>query len=423
MDKKNKERISRYARTGAKYIKKVINITALQGILLLHAGTQAHYCANRVDNAFSPSEERAAFEQEFDIPILGYKEDVETSNGSAGNISVIVEALHKERLEKPVGIISFEFVPESYFKKDIIHQIVNLTVDEGSGYQTKGFIGLNDSSYLGVIHHEIKHAKTDEILELYPEFRDRWIGLAADDNGKSLYTYESRLKRVLFRIKGLESSAIPKEFPSEENTKLGFVSSYARRDYYEDIAELCGMAETSPSSFYGWLYQNESPGIKGKVELAQEYGLIPREFPEFVRLHHQYLEASQDYEYHSFLKESEEFLKTSPESVYTINLRNLRGKTFQLYLDFIDNRLEKAIQEFKFGLNAPFKDSNEYLAALNSISRLYSKIGLEEKAELYKKAELKYKEGYKNNNVKIVINGVNDFLRKNFDYLPYPPLN
>lgn len=391
----------------------------MQGILLLHLGTQAHYCANCIDNKVDPSKERYYLEEEFDILINGYREDVENSNGG---LSAIAETLHKERLEKPFRVNSLEFIPESYFKKDILHQTVSLT-SGNSGYQVAGFIGLK-VNYLAGICHEIKHAKTDEILELHPEFKDRWISFAVDDNGKSLYIYESRLKSVLFRIKGLESSAIPKDFPSEENTKLGFVSSYARRDYYEDIAELCETAEISPSSFYGWLYEDESPGIKGKVQLAQEYGLIPKEFSEFVKLRHQYLEASKDEEYQSFLKESEEFLKIYPKSVYTIILRNLRGRTIQQYLgSTIDNRIEKAIQEFKLGLNAPFKDSYEYQTALDSISRLYSQIGFEEKAGLYKEAELKYKEGYKNNNIQIVINGVNYFLRENLESLPYPPLN
>ncbi|MEK6863408.1 MAG: hypothetical protein AABW53_01800 [Nanoarchaeota archaeon] len=105
---------------------------------------------------------------------------------------------------------------------------------------------------------------------------------------------------------------------------------------------------------------------------------------------------------------SGDFLARHPNSVYEIIIRGERGKI----LEKKEQRRE-AVEEYRLGLKAEYKDPNYYSDIISSISGCYGKMGDGEKAALYQKAKEIYEAGWKANDVRIAVYGANDFLEEN----------
>ena len=105
---------------------------------------------------------------------------------------------------------------------------------------------------------------------------------------------------------------------------------------------------------------------------------------------------------------SGDFLARHPNSVYEIIIRGERGK-------IMENKEQRreAVEEYRLGLKAEYKDPSYYPDIISSISSCYEKMGDDEKAALYQKAKEIYEAGWKANDVRIAVYGANDFLEEN----------
>ncbi len=404
---------------------------SLQAVLVFHLGTQAYHTSNDLDHRFCPSPERAAFREEFGFPLDGFKEDIEDNKGALPRLALV---LHYERSERALGINSIEVFPENYLKKPLIEQMFHLAGGDDKNHYRPIINDIAMGKYalhsFYAVHHEIKHAKTFSVLEEYPEFKEKWEALARDETGNSLY--QGRFKEffsgnsLLGRILQMES------FSEEENSKQGFISNYSRTDFYEDVAELCEEAESmEPNQLSRLLYEEQNQKIISKIELAQEYGLISPEFSEFAWTNYIYIQLDDEFpllentppsedtieRYNYFLRESGDFLLDNPNSVYSIAVRNLRGKVYEHLSPEFKNGTSKAVEEYKLGLASSVKDYYEYIAILERLSFLYASHGEKEKAELYLEANEKYHEGFKGNDISFALKGVNDFLEERGELL------
>ncbi|MBI5803912.1 hypothetical protein HY450_01575 [Candidatus Pacearchaeota archaeon] len=366
-----------------------------------------------------PSKEREAFRQEFGFPIRGWESDIvgEDKRG----FSNFVQVVHKERMEKPFDITSLTIEPKEFYKKSGFQQILQTFSSGYSGNYFLDKIGvvgkIEPLTSTATLHHECKHAKTSEILREHPEFRERWEELAKDKNGKSLYY--TNFEYVCSRFAGLDTLVEAKKKNNEEDDKEGFVSNYARTSFAEDVAELGEEAEVNPWRFYHWLFgDSANPTIKGKVELAQEFGIIPREFSEFVRLQRI---MSQDINYgpetytvnankaKKFMEESEVFLSKNVKSIYEGEVRVDRGYIMMKCLGENHYTNEEVAEEYKKVLTSEFK-SFEYANALSNLAEVYSYQREEEKAKIYYEARAEYFKRFYAGDVALARVGVNDFL-------------
>lgn len=388
-------------------------------VAALHFCTEAYHLANDEYHEEFPSKERAAFQQEFGFPVRGHTKDIEEQPGFLSHIAL---ALHKEQLEKPFELNAVDIIPESYFKKSLKEQWSMLWMGNNRDYATSFFNDINissirskyDAGYIqSVIHHEIKHIKTFKVRKEHPEFVGHWASLAKDENGNSLYFGRTKQLQSYMGVVDTTNAA------AEESEKLGFVSDYARTNYREDIAVLCETAEAEPKKFVGWLYDLKNEKIAEKVKLAQEYNLIPPEFSEYVKVLQldAMLKASiyrmpTEYEaaFDALRQESRKFLDKHPDSVYEISIRHNMGRREA------NNCIAVGIcgdaSDYKLGLKAKFKDFFEYSAILRELSIYYTIKEGKERASVYSQAYEKYLQGFRENDLNIVVNGVNDFLRE-----------
>ncbi|MBU1976362.1 MAG: hypothetical protein KKA62_00225 [Nanoarchaeota archaeon] len=390
----------------------------MQLTALLHLGTQANYCYS----GSRTTPERTLFESEFNFSVNGFREDIEDKEGS---LSKIANAAHKERLEKPFDLNVLRISSDDYLKRSIPGQAEFILAKGGEfydginlffmGWIDYEWINLSSTFLYSTIHHEIKHLKTDQILSEHPEFKERWLALSRDEYGNNLHT--SFIKNyVLPKLWFFEKMATPDFFESAENEKLGFISNRARVWWYEDVAELCGNAESRyyEEDFARWIYEDKNEKIIAKVQLAQEYRLIPAEFSEYIEVQkdHEESEKGTKESIDSFLKRSEEFLEKNPLTVYEITLREERGEIFEKSRNFY-----KAIAEYKQGLLAEFKDYRNYLEIIENLTDCYKQLGDRYKTSLYEKAQKEYAARFKANDITVIIKGVNDFLLMNGEKL------
>lgn len=390
-----------------KSISKKIAHKTLQAALAFHAFTQFNYCAQGDQD----SEQREEFEKEFGFPVQGFQKNVE---GTEGNLSKIAAAAEKERLEKPFALTSIRVSSDNYLQKSIFGQLEYLIIKggeayDGINYPFMGRIYLDDRFAASTVHHEIKHAKTDEVLRHHPEFEEKWKALATDKDGDSLYSGYSG--RFFSRVR-LIGDLIDHDAPSiVENEALGFTTAYSRVHYYEDIAVLSEEAEKDylVDQFIKYLYEQKNEKFIAKINLLQEYGLIPAEFTEYIGIRQKIKNHQKE---GGSLKEvfeiSDEFLGKHPDSVYEIILRKMRGDALKL-----ETRCGEAIVEYKLGLTSAYKDNEFYPVILSNVPHCYAGLGNMEMAAVYEKAKEKYDAGWDGNDVTIAIHGVNDFLQEN----------
>lgn len=390
--------------------KKRILKNALKLILCFHLGTQANYCYT----GSRQTEQRLEFEERFGLEIQGFRDDVE---GEEGNLSRLTQAVYKEKLEKDFDLKAIRISSENYLKRSILGQLEFIVI-RGEAYDGINYpfdnlflkrIYLSHDFASSTAHHEIKHAKTDHVLKQHQEFKEKWINLAKDENGNSLYSgYGSWL---FSKVRIVGSFVDSPSYDYEENERLGFLNSYSRLWFYEDIAEIGEAAEEKflVGRMIRLLYEDKNEIITAKVNLAQEYGLIPAEYSKYIKVQkdfkdHEMMGDSSD----ALLEASDEFLSRHLGSVYEINLRNMRGNLLERKGD-----LTAALWEYRKGLDAGYKDHYYYLEILSSIMGCYTYLGESEKAALYEKAKEKYQRAWDDNDVKTVIFGVNDFLKDN----------
>lgn len=405
-------------KNGLEKIKKGLKYGVLAG-LLLHAGSQLSYFANNYYQSINPSANRSKFEEQFGFRLKGWSDDIE---GNPKNLSIIGEIVERERKEKDFKLESIRIRDRNYFKKSGLDQFYYMFLKPSDGYYIGNRITLDEFVQRDTIHHEIKHAKVFDLIADRPEFLEKWKSLAKDENGKSLYL--SEIEQICSRVRGLDSLVNRKNKIFTENEKLGFISDYARTNVHEDIAELCESAETHSQYLKKFILDNsgdKNEVIAKKVALAQEYGLIPVEFTDFLKLDDMFHDSNEWHGFidfdkaQPFMKESEVFLKKYPNSVYKSEIKSNRAYALYQGAEALDprNNIEDAIKEYKEVLTSDYHDLNSYVTALNKLTEIYRwKLNDEETSNVFKKAVSEFWNRFSGGNVELPRKGVNDFLLK-----------
>ncbi len=376
----------------------------LYGLIGLFLGPTCVYTANNTLNSKFPSIERKEFVEQFNIPLEGYKSDIERED----RIVLIAQVLNREKFTRDFDLEKIVVRSNNFFKRSLSGQIAYFDTSntEIASTVTRRFIGnrkdilqLEESKpellILGA-HHEIKHTKTYDIVEENSSFKKKWMDAASED-GNSFYTEDiSVLKKI--------------EITQEELEQQGFITLYSKLDRLEDIAELCANAELHPERFYKLLYEKPNQKFIDKIALAEEKKLIPPEFSRYVFIREVYNQSFPKKEFdpsmaRRFLEESKQLLG----SIYECDLRERRGM-IKLYFAKTNTEftIEDAVEEHKKGLLAQYKDPHAYAWNLISLEGCHIFLGDYKTADIYKEAKKEYQN---TRSVNTVINGVNEFLK------------
>jgi len=399
---------------------------AIFAVVLFHEATWLnYYLSNNFFNYSFPSQERLLFERAYGTSLEAWRSDIEQNPHT---LTVLSEVLEKEQQEHSFPLEEIVLVSKNYLKQSFPQQF-NTVIDDAVGTYFKKRISLrlsvcdekfyletNDHPLKTILQHEVKHAKTFAITDI--KFYARWKALCRNQEKHSLYT-DDATPEVNWR-----------DIPFEQSVQLGFVSSYARKNVYEDIAETGEFAENiltsrEDGSYPGlelmieWLYTRKSPVIAGKIALAQEYNIIPKEFSEFVwvqklyhdaKAHDSYIDTSK---VTSFLEQSERFLQKHPNSVYNIYVHNARGGVFaaQGIRDNEKASFRIALEEWNKGLLSPYKDIDEYRDILHNMQGCYRwRMNEPCIASVYTDAIKEFEHRYLTGDVFLAKRGVNDLL-------------
>ena len=360
--------------------------TILVGVFVFHVGTQSYKIGHDIQHDIQPSPIRQEFEQKTGISINGWKEDVE---GNPQRLSTISKIIEREQHELPFMLNSIDIESENYLKRGIFGQ-AGTFFNYGGVYNSftniiaiKNYAGTVDPS---LIHHEIKHAKEHQISKNNPEFKKQWKALTYDSQGESLYL--SLSEQLCNRIIGLQSVVDKNKTRNDSaNRDFGFITSYARTNFYEDVAEIGTFAEDMPVSDYRYdvLYEQRNPRILAKVKLAEEYGIVPKGFLDYVWLRNLEDSMVKIGNYPSwglipdatvdYLMESERFLEHYPDSVYEAKIRSVRGDIMSHFVKYGEYgglmfTADEALAEYKQGLTATYKDPWSYEQSMIGATRI-----------------------------------------------------
>lgn len=333
------------------------------GFLLLHLGTSAAFYTNEVAARITPNKIQRIFQQTHGMPILGYESDVQKFLSTIG-ISRVIE---REKAEMPFNVPNIRVSSSNYLMQSPFDQIVTLFLTPYAGLACPWSyeIVVKPEANEATLTHEIKHIKTFQVLEKYPEFRKKWEDLAKDENGNSLYLSNS--EQAISRTRLIHTLVDAKYSNSKENRKLGFVTNYARTNFYEDVAEVCGQIEAyscSPVTLISSFdYTNSS--LMAKISLAREYGLLPKELIDYLNLIRvfdtvEFLKTRDQSERvwseKIFLDNSALFISENPKSVYSCSVRNMRANI----LIYMPDNTSVDIKTFQYmdKLNAKWQDSS-----------------------------------------------------------------
>lgn len=365
-------------------------------VFSFHLGTQLCHTARSWYRHQYPSEVQRSFTKEFGYSLEGY--DIEKTN----NVVRIAAVFHKERLENHFLLDALYIRSSQYVQKPMDEQFFSVFGAGNDGYYYNDRITVQSPVWKSTVHHEIKHAKAAAIIAAHPEFAEKWGMLAKDKNGQSLYL--TAWEDWCYDYKGLHSFV--RKQHEKDDEQLGFVTSYARRNLDEDMAEISEEAEIREALFIPWLYTKPNPCIQAKIRLAERYQLIPRYFSEYVHV------LSHQEQQQRFMETSALFLKKYPGSLYEGSLRKNRGRVLEEKAEQLQVKeyANQALIEYKLGLRAPYKDLDVYPALLEHIAACASSWKDEKTATIYRNAGTEYTKRYDNYDVLLSIDGVTDYL-------------
>ncbi len=307
-----------------------------------YAIAQTPNLANNVANSLNPSKIRHEFRHEFGTEILGWNDDVEYSGS---NVSAAAIAFSREWRASEFNIAFLRIEPRGFWEKSFWGQYTN----GAGGYFFPTKVSCTSDCYSSTLIHEIKHAKTFDVIFKDPSFLVKWM----DAMG-------------FF------------EFKNRSEVEDAFVSDYAKTNVFEDIAEFTGFMETILGAEFVNEYK-DNEFISKRLELAIEYGLTAKEFPKLmkiVELYHSYfLERLQNNfkaRYETFSKECDEFLNENPSSNFEINVREMKAFSAKqlVFANVLD--VKEAVELYKDALKSGFKDPAAYNDILHELLNFYS---------------------------------------------------
>ncbi len=389
--------------------------------LAFHCLTQTAYMANDIINAVKPSRVRSEFEDRFGFSIYGWKDHIEEW---PQNVSIISDVIQREKITKDFRLRSLTIFEENYHKKSFIDQMKFLISDSPRGYYINDDINISEEVPRSTLHHEIKHAKAFDIMAAHPEFRKRWESLSEDRYGNSLYLNSS--EQFCAYMRWLDFLVDEEKKDLSDNQSLGFITNYARTNVHEDIAELCEAVESEVYTIRKILSDKDNPGtkiIRQKMSLALEYGLIPEDFMDFLRLKDLYREGKSYFhtinfeKMEIFMDESQRFLNKNPDSVYESDIRSKRAYVLRQGIHSYPeprNTIEDAIREYKLVLASDYKRCAPYAKALRNLKEIYKHNKKDDiRSEIMDEAHRRYWKRFRSGDSGLAAEGVNDFLKEN----------
>mgnify|MGYP005623720569 CR=1 FL=1 len=371
-----------------------------------------------------PSEERKEFE-EFTggTKLFGKTEDVE---GQKRGLFFTAEVIYKEQIVRDFELDAVRVYSDDFWKNPILEQLRSIKEIQVGGMAWGDKIGLYGFGK-PTIHHEIKHVKTNDITKEDPDFLDKWAALATGEDGNSMYMDKRESKNYFARGERGENIR-DNNWPKDKLEENGFISGYARKNVLEDIAETCEQVEIASSLLSSSLWEKRiiNPDTKNKrfiakIELAQEYSLIPKDFTEWVELKNFYdglwgyngyygRNGIREEVIDSFIIKAEEFLEKNPDSYYEGTVLWHIGDTL-LEKGWTDENKREAAIAFTRSLSA--KNKRDYFYSLTALERIYYRDQKFEKAEIIREAITEYHKREDEGDYSIITNGVNDFLVDN----------
>jgi hypothetical protein len=347
-----------------------------------------------------PTEIRKDFEEEFDIKIRGFENEIE-NNGSA--ISELSLALHQELTNNYyLELDHIRIEPKDFRKRSRLwceRFDPDNTIGLYSSFYGDGRISLLVDEYSQkTIYHEITHDVEKDIVFDHPEFLESWEKLSIDQNGNSMYLHEDWNKYYA-------------------SPNLGFVSSYSRRNIHEDIAEVCGNMKAHPEQFVDLM---KFPKIAAKTKLAVQYDDgIPEEFfdyIELVRLEKNLDSFSDFWSEERYLMEAEMFLGDFPESIYEAKILSKIAWIKNDQMECGYETINRVIDSFEAILNSDYKGRDSYLMALEKLGELHEQELDFDRSEIYYAAFDEYIRRYEKGDVHLATLGVQDFIDNNFEF-------
>jgi hypothetical protein len=369
---------------------KVKTAVTTAGALAMMA-LQLNYTNNWVQQTLNPSSMQTAFRESTKVPINGWRQEIDRVN-----ISTVADIVRYEQYTGIMDLKKIVVTPDSFVRMHPIMLFSHSTFSHtGFANPLTNTVEINAKMERATVRHELKHIKTYATIRKHPEFLNRYTALAKDRSGQSQYR---NIAEAVARWTLLADLLPPEEEHSCQSK--GFITCYASQNALEDIAELATIVEEE--SMIKVTYGNkksvdqlldENSAIRKKIELLQEYQIIPREFFASRDLEKLYREAllvtryyiSYNYEKAQiYLDASKKFLKTYPTSAYISNIHATRADIYNRIGHRLDGSSETAIlpkinqdamKEWKQA--APYQNTSTQYAVLGAMEEAYFRAGLD----------------------------------------------
>lgn len=357
----------------------------------------------------------------------------------------IADVLNKESRISSLNVREIDVLSNNILLMPFYQQMHKILLGGCSGQYNTIFDKIDlFTGYMDIITHEITHAKEDSLSDKHPEFAAQWLELSNDSSGNSLYnTFWSYLSRRLMIINKFNVDTSDYDEMTKKNLDLGFISNYARTNMSEDIAELCEEILHNPIRVYN---SRSNEVLMKKVKLAENYGIIPKEFTEYMKIVYEDFDSKQRYKYvmmsserkaHDFaiysINNLEEFITKHPQSIYVPEARVNKVVWYE-YMNYHagENTLEQIKEECLKILKSDYKPSEYYYNALCGMMYYHADdkskyfeapiidfqdiqyVGnMTQKERMFLDAAIQYYSGYdEREDIRIIYNGVNDILEK-----------
>ena len=363
-----------------KKIMKGASIVALAGFWGLEAFVHTNYFLKQARD--QDRDVRRQLERIIGIPVHG----TSVSSYAAANIADIVA---RENYTTQLRISSINVISKNFFERTLLEQVM-VDLESSAGFYVPGTDFASVCSSRENITHELKHAKTFRLPRL-SMFLEAWR--------KTMDPLPKKEMTFPWMMKEKKDSSTVSVF---ERTKRGYISSYAEKNVFENIAELCMEVEESNYLFDNILYgPRRMERISEQVDLAQKYGLIPAEFSQFIYLRTLY-NASWDTEKNKgvyngedqarpgyidvprmkeFMAASASFLHDHPRSIYLGDVRSFRGNVIYSNAWHLqkhgagkgkhDKEIGQAMEEYLDGLRTPIKTDQGYFSCIIGLEEIY----------------------------------------------------
>jgi hypothetical protein len=351
-------------------LNKTLN-TLVLGVALFHGVSFVNNSLRDIKDRINPPAEYVTFEKTTGIKIGGYK-----SEHLNDDLFIFSNILREEQIT-PNELNKIIIEGPNYCSKSFSGQLSETILTKYSGYyspKTNNIVmnGINART----LRHELVHARTNN-LDNEEDLLREWSELAKDKNGKSYYM--NLTNQALSRVRLLEKLVDKKSY-SDNN--LGFVSSYATTNVYEDIAEFVSLV--SEDMYVFRTKYDKSPLFEKKLQLAVKYDLLPKELIEYsnviglfehwdnwkenisnrineLKLHRETKGATSEFNFekyllsqdslkNEFLIQSEKFLQNNSNSRFSNQLINYRadiyakkGKMETLWTKESETELKRAL--------------------------------------------------------------------------------